>query len=136
MLSRIRGWISCVAALLAWVTSSNAMAEGGTTLGEITEAARRSGDMSREALVSILGQVVNNPLAAGGSGGGDTILASVFQITNGALFVVGGIFATYLFFKKMVQSGHDGTVFDKQRSVLWDPIRLIWGAPGVRLVVA
>jgi conjugal transfer/type IV secretion protein DotA/TraY len=127
MLSRIRGWISCVAALLAWVTSSNAMAEGGTTLGEITEAARRSGDMSREALVSIFGQVVNNPLAAGGSGGGDTILASVFQITNGALFVVGGIFATYLFFKKMVQSGHDGTVFDKQRSVLWDPIRLIWG---------
>lgn len=117
-------WMTGVA---VWLCSTYVLAEGGTTLGEITQAAKRSGDKSREALVSIFGQVVNNPLAAGGSGGGDTILASVFQITNGALFVVGGIFATYLFFKKMIQSGHDGTIFDRQRSVLWDPIRLVWG---------
>lgn len=123
-MTKLWSWMTGVA---VWLCSTYVLAEGGTTLGEITQAAKRSGDKSREALVSIFGQVVNNPLAAGGSGGGDTILASVFQITNGALFVVGGIFATYLFFKKMIQSGHDGTIFDRQRSVLWDPIRLVWG---------
>lgn len=98
-----------------------------TTLSGIADAARRSGDKSREALVSIYGNVVNNPLATGGAGGGDTILASVFQVTNAALLVIGGMFAAYMLFRKISQTAHDGAVFDKQRNTLWDPVRLVWG---------
>jgi len=83
----------------AWGISMSVWANSSTTLGEISEAAKRSGDKSREALVAIYGNVVNNPLATGGGGGGDTILASVFQVTNGALLVVGAIFAIYMMFK-------------------------------------
>ena len=111
----------------AWGISMSTWANNSTTLGEISEAAKRSGDKSREALVAIYGNVVNNPLATGGGGGGDTILASVFQVTNGALLVVGAIFAIYMMFKKLTQSAHDGTIFDRQRNMMWDPIRLVWG---------
>ncbi|WP_390622820.1 hypothetical protein ACEQUB_02861 [Ralstonia syzygii] len=49
-----------LAAVAAWCITQSAFADG-TTLGEISQAARRSGDKSREALVTIYGQVVNNP---------------------------------------------------------------------------
>ena len=58
------------AVIAAMLCSTLAWADS-TTLGEISEAAKRSGDKSREALVSIYGQVVNNPLASAG-GSGDT----------------------------------------------------------------
>lgn len=102
-------------------------APNGTTLGEITAAAQRSTDSSREALVAIYGNVVNNPLATGGAGGGDTILASVFQVTNGALLVIGAIFACYVMFRKITQTAHDGTIFDREKHTLWGPMRLVWG---------
>ena len=99
----------------------------GTTLGEITSAAKRSGDKSRQALVSIYGNVVNNPLATGSAGGGDTILASVFQMTNGALLVIGAFFACYIMFRKLTQTAHDGSIYDREKHTLWGPIRLVWG---------
>ena len=110
----------------AMLLQASAFADG-TTLGEITAAATRSGDKSRQALVSIFGNVVNNPLASGGAGGGDTILASIFQVTNGALLVIGSLFASYLMFRKITQTAHDGSVFDAQKNTLWGPVRLLWG---------
>ncbi len=84
---------------MATLLSRPALAQS-TSLGEITQAAQRSGDKSREALVSIYGNVVNNPLATGGAGGSDTILAEIFQVANGALLVVGAFFACYVMFKR------------------------------------
>ncbi len=104
-----------------------AFAADGTTLNEISSAARRSGDKSREALVSIYGNVVNNPLATGGAGGSDTILAGIFQVTNGALLVISAMFACYIMFRKVSQTAHDGSVFDREKHTLWGPIRLVWG---------
>lgn len=98
-----------------------------TSIGEITQAAQRSGDKSREALVSIYGNVVNNPLATGGAGGSDTILAGIFQVANGALLVVGAFFACYVMFKKVSQTAHDGAVFDREKHTMWGPIRIVWG---------
>ncbi|MCU1737535.1 MULTISPECIES: DotA/TraY family protein [unclassified Pseudomonas] len=118
----IRVWFGIIGA----VSALPAMADS-TSLSGIAEAAKRTGDKSREALVSIYGNVVNNPLATGGSGGGDTVLASVFQVTNAALLVIAGFFAGYMLFRKLTQSAHDGAVFDKQRHMVWDPIRIVWG---------
>ncbi|MFC6478553.1 DotA/TraY family protein [Pseudomonas asuensis] len=98
-----------------------------TTLGEIKSAAERSTDKSRQALISIFGNVVNDPLATGGSGGGDTILANIFAVINGSLLVVGAMFACYIMFRKVTQTAHDGNVFDREKHTLWGPIKLVWG---------
>ena len=111
---------------VAWLVSVPARAADGTTISEIAAAAKRTGDKSREALVSIYGNVVNNPLA-GGDTSGDTILASIFSVFNGALLVVGAIWACYIVFRKLTRTAHDGSVFDKQQSTIWGPVRLVWG---------
>ncbi len=98
-----------------------------TSMGEITEAAHRTGDKSRQALVSIFGQIVNNPLAAGSNSGGDTIVASVFQVINGALLVVGAIFVSYVLFKRIFQTANDGSIFGRDKTTFWGPIRLVFG---------
>jgi conjugal transfer/type IV secretion protein DotA/TraY len=114
------------ALLVSWIVTFPVWAADSTTISEISTAAKRTGDKSREALVAIYGNVVNNPLA-GGDSSGDTILASIFQVFNGALLVVGAIWACYLVFTKLARTAHDGQVFDRQQSTLWGPVRLVWG---------
>ncbi|HGO6081625.1 TPA: DotA/TraY family protein [Burkholderia cenocepacia] len=114
-----------LAALVSLVTP--ATYAQSTSLGEITQAAQRSGDISRQVLVGIFGNVVNNPLATGGAGGGDTILASIFQVANGGLLVVGAFFACYVWFKKLSQAAHSGAVYGPDKGTLWGPVRLVWG---------
>ncbi|MCA8005168.1 DotA/TraY family protein [Burkholderia cenocepacia] len=115
-----------LAAALTGFVALPALADG-TSLGEISQAASRSGDLSRQALVGVFGNVVNNPLATGGAGGGDTILASLFQVTNGGLLVVGAFFACYTWFKKLSQAAHSGAVYGENKGTMWGPIRLVWG---------
>lgn len=102
-----------------------AMADTGSTLSVIAEAAKHPGDKSRQALVSVFGLVVNDPLAAGA--GSETVLASLFQVTNAALLVVGALFATYIWFRNLTKIAHEGTVFDNNQHTLWAPVRVIWG---------
>ncbi|HHH7388421.1 TPA: DotA/TraY family protein [Escherichia coli] len=118
--------ISAVAALCCLLLTNTVLANT-TTLGEIAQAAHRSEDKSRQALVSVFGQVVNNPLAAGGDNGGDTILANLFQIVNGALLVVGAMFASYIMFRRLTQIAHDGSIFGRDKATLWGPLRLVFG---------
>lgn len=115
-----------LAAALTGFVALPAFADG-TSLGEISQAASRSGDLSRQALVGVFGNVVNNPLATGGAGGGDTILASLFQVTNGGLLVVGAFFACYTWFKKLSQAAHSGAIYGENKGTMWGPIRLVWG---------
>ncbi|WP_446326119.1 DotA/TraY family protein [Burkholderia pseudomallei] len=115
-----------LAAALTGFVALPAFADG-TSFGEISQAASRSGDLSRQALVGVFGNVVNNPLATGGAGGGDTILASLFQVTNGGLLVVGAFFACYTWFKKLSQAAHSGAVYGENKGTMWGPIRLVWG---------
>ncbi|MBA5690547.1 DotA/TraY family protein [Rugamonas apoptosis] len=116
----------CRCAFIGVLLSLPALADDSTSLSAIADAARRTGDKSRQALVSIFGDVVNNPLAAG-TGGSDTILASLFQVVNTALLVVAGMFATYVWFRKLSKVAHDGIVFDRAQHAMWGPIRLVWG---------
>lgn len=113
-------------AATTWTAALPAFADN-MTLGEISQAAARSGDKSRQALITIYGNVVNNPLATGGAGGSDTILAAIFQVANGALLVIGALFACYVMFRKVSQTAHDGAVFDREKHTMWGPIRIVWG---------
>lgn len=113
-------------AATTWAAALPAFADN-MTLGEISQAAARSGDKSRQALITIYGNVVNNPLATGGAGGSDTILAGIFQVVNGALLVIGALFACYVMFRKVSQTAHDGAVFDREKHTMWGPIRIVWG---------
>jgi conjugal transfer/type IV secretion protein DotA/TraY len=118
--------VSALAALCCLLLSSAVLANT-TTLGEITQAAHRSEDKSRQALVSVFGQVVNNPLAASNGSGADTLLASLFQVINGALLVVGAFFACYIMFRRLTQIAHDGSIFGRDKATLWGPLRLVFG---------
>lgn len=109
--------------LAAWAQTSN---PNPVTLGVIKEAASRTSDKSREALISIFGEVVNDPLAITG-GTGDTVLASIFKVTNGAMCVIGAIFICYILFNRLANTAHDGAVFDRDKMTLWEPIRVVWG---------
>ncbi|CAJ3536797.1 conjugal transfer/type IV secretion DotA/TraY family protein [Burkholderia pseudomallei] len=113
-------------AATTWAAALPAFADN-MTLGEISQAAARSGDKSRQALITIYGNVVNNPLATGGADGSDTILAGIFQVANGALLVIGALFACYVMFRKVSQTAHDGAVFDREKHTMWGPIRIVWG---------
>lgn len=111
--------------MLAALLAVPATAQESSSLSEIADAAKRSGDKSRQALVSIFGDIVNNPLAAAG-GGSNTILANIFQVTNGALLVIGGMFACYIWWKKLTRIAHDGSVFSKNGETWWAPIRVVF----------
>ncbi len=96
-----------------------------TTVGTITAAAQRPDDKARQALVAIFGNVVNDPLS--GTGTPDTIIASVFQVINACVLVIGGMLASWMMLRKLTQTAHDGSVFDQRKHALWGPIRLLWG---------
>lgn len=121
MMSRRRS-IQWAAALIAMLSTT---AFGQATVGAISEAAKRPDDKARQALVTIFGNVVNNPLS--GSGSPDTIIANAFQVLNAGLLIIGGFVACWMMFRKLTQTAHDGTVFDQRRHVLWGPLRLVWG---------
>lgn len=98
-----------------------------TEVGEIAAAAKRPDDKSRQALVSIFGQVVNDPLASGGAGGGDTILAVIFQRTNSVVSLLGGILLGWGVFRRVARTANSGNAFDQVGSSLWAPVRMVWG---------
>ncbi|HCA3439716.1 TPA: DotA/TraY family protein [Salmonella enterica subsp. salamae serovar 35:g,m,s,t:-] len=96
------------------------------TMDDITTAASLSGDKSKEALVTIFGQVVNDPLATSDSGS-ETMIAAVFKTTNACFLAVAGFMSCYMLSRKIMQAGHDGSMFDKAQHVSWGPIRMLFG---------
>lgn len=119
-------WIVCAIAFVILALAAASAFAQSVSLGEISQASKRSTDKSREALVTVYGQVVNNPLASGSSGGKDTIIASVFQLINGGLLVVAGLFIFYLIYKRVTRLANNAEVFDRQQNAM-GPIRLFAG---------
>ncbi len=96
-------------------------------LDQITNASDVSTDLSRQALVTIFGQVVNDPLASASEEGGDTLIAQIFKVFGSTLLIIGTAWAGYIALKKTAHHAHDGTFMDSQQHNLWMPIRVLSG---------
>ncbi len=81
----------------------------------ISEAAQKTNDLSRQALVMIFGEVVLNPFAPTRL----TLIGSLFAIINGFLSVLALFWFLTITMKTLVKSGHEGKVFSGGRSALY-----------------
>lgn len=115
--------------LIGWMLLYPALAVAQTApgggIGAIAQAAQRTDDQSRQALVAVFGEVVNNPLASSSTGGGDTLLASIFQSTNAALLTIGGVICGWGVFRKVAGAASSGNLFEQ--GGMWGPLRVVWG---------
>lgn len=115
-------------ALLAFVLMTlPAFAADPITPGTINQAASNPQDRSRQALTAVFGNVVTDPFGAGASGGGDSVMASIFQVINEGLLAIAGLFVGYIMIRKLVQGAHDGSAFDSRRHLFWENLRVVWG---------
>jgi conjugal transfer/type IV secretion protein DotA/TraY len=96
-------------------------------LSEITNASDNASDLSRQALVTLFGQVVNDPLAVGSEDGGDTLIAQIFKVFSSGLLIIATGTTGYLLLKKTAHGAHEGQFLDNQQHSLWMPIRVLSG---------
>lgn len=111
--------------LLAWALAqlaANGWAQT-TSVGDIQNAANRSGDKSMAMLEMVFGNVIHNPLAASG-GAGSGMLASIFMVITSCILAVALIWAIYHFGSSLIATGQDGEFLGQKKSSPWFVIRM------------
>ncbi len=101
------------AAALLCVASCPAFADG-VDYQTISDAASKTGDLSRQALVMIFGDVVITPFQPGQV----TLIGSLFALLNGVLCAVALAWFLIVTLKTLFKGGQDGKVFSAGRSML------------------
>lgn len=101
------------AAALLCAASCQAFAEG-VDYQTISDAASKTGDLSRQALVMIFGDVVISPFQPGQA----TLIGSLFALLNGVLCTVALVWFLIVTLKTLFKGGQDGKVFSAGRSML------------------
>ncbi|MFR0656192.1 DotA/TraY family protein [Pantoea sp. SIMBA_079] len=86
----------------------------GVDYQTISDAAQKSGDLSRQALVMIFGDVVLTPFQPGQP----TLIGSLFALLNGVLCSVALAWFLIVTLKTLFKGGQDGKVFSAGRSML------------------
>ncbi|NKJ47355.1 hypothetical protein CIC12_11480 [Burkholderia sp. SG-MS1] len=94
-------------------------------MGDIQNAANRSGDKSMSLLETVFGSIVRNPLTAGSGTG--SMVAQMFLVLNSCMLAVGAIWATYHFVASVVATGQDGEFMGQKKSSPWFVIRTSTG---------
>ncbi|WP_247308931.1 DotA/TraY family protein [Ralstonia pseudosolanacearum] len=112
------------AGLLLLSISATPFAQAQVSVGDIQNAANRSGDKSMSLLELVFGSVVHNPLAVGGSGG---MLAQVFLVLNSCMLAVGVLWAMYHFGAALIATGQEGEFMGQKKSSPWFIIRMCAG---------
>lgn len=84
------------------------------TYQDIVSAATNSDDLSRQALVTIFGDVVTNPLSTSSP----TLIGNMFGVFNGIISVLAVIWFAFIGIRHVVRSGHQGQVFDTGRDIV------------------
>lgn len=100
-------------ALSLFAVSLPALA-GDVNYGSIRDAAQKTGDLSRQALVTIFGNVVISPFDSTDS----TVIGALFGILNGILCSIALFWFLSVTLKGIVKSGHEGRVFGSGRTML------------------
>ncbi|MEN4545938.1 DotA/TraY family protein [Pantoea agglomerans] len=80
----------------------------------ISDAASKTGDLSRQALVMIFGDVVLTPFQPGQV----TLIGSLFALLNGVLCAVALVWFLIVTLKTLFKGGQDGKVFSAGRTML------------------
>jgi conjugal transfer/type IV secretion protein DotA/TraY len=124
-----RRWGARTVAFGLFVISTAASAQSSVSMGDIQNAANRSGDKSMSLLELVYGSVVHNPLASGGGAGG--MIAQLFLVLNSCMLAVGAIWAMYHFGSAMIATGQDGEFMGQKKSSPWFIIRLGVGFTGL-----
>ena len=101
------------AAILLCAASCPALADG-VDYQTISDAASKTGDLSRQALVMIFGDVVLTPFQPGQA----TLIGSLFALLNGVLCVVALVWFLVVTLKTLFKGGQDGKVFSAGRTWL------------------
>lgn len=100
-------------AALLCAASCPAFADG-VDYQTISDAASKTGDLSRQALVMIFGDVVISPFQPGQP----TLIGSLFALLNGVLCSVALAWFLIVTLKTLFKGGQDGKVFNAGRSML------------------
>lgn len=99
--------------LLLLCVSLPAMADD-VSYSSISSAAQNSSDLSRQALVTIFGDVVTSPFSATDT----TVIGSLFGILNGVLCAIALFWFLTVTLKSIAKSGSEGKVFGNARTML------------------
>nr|WP_265414696.1 DotA/TraY family protein [Escherichia coli] len=84
------------------------------TYQDIVSAATNPDDLSRQALVTIFGDVVTNPLSTSAP----TLIGSMFGAFNSIIAVLAVVWFMFIGIRHVVRSGHQGQVFSTGRDVV------------------
>ncbi|ECM9892700.1 DotA/TraY family protein [Salmonella enterica subsp. enterica serovar Montevideo] len=101
-------------ALSASLAVSAVPAMASVTYQDIVSAATNSDDLSRQALVTIFGDVVTNPLSTSSP----TLIGNMFGVFNGIISVLAVVWFAFIGIRHVVRSGHQGQVFDTGRDIV------------------
>src|SRR5260364_465984 len=113
----IRNRLLCLVALCLMLSASAVSAQQPVSMGEIQNAANRSGDKSMALLELVFGPVVHNPLAGLGSGG--SMIARMLAVLTGCMLAVGIVWAIYHFVTALIATGRSGEFLGQRKSSRW-----------------
>ncbi len=101
-------------ALSAGLALAAVPAQAFVTYQDIVSAATNPDDLSRQALVTIFGDVVTNPLTASSN----TIIGNLFMVFNAIIATMGIVWFLFIGIRHVVRTGHQGNVFNNGRDVV------------------
>ncbi|EIQ1246831.1 DotA/TraY family protein, partial [Salmonella enterica subsp. enterica serovar Anatum] len=101
-------------ALCAGLAISSLPAMASVTYQDIVSAATNPDDLSRQALVTIFGDVVTNPLSTSDP----TLIGSMFWVFNNIIAVLAIVWCIFISVRHVVRSGHQGQVFSVGRDIV------------------
>ncbi|EJF0241853.1 DotA/TraY family protein [Salmonella enterica subsp. enterica serovar Liverpool] len=101
-------------ALCAGLLAPVVTARAAVTYEDIVSAATNAQDLSRQALVTIFGDVVTNPLA----GGNTTMVGNLFALFNGIIAILAVVWFIFIGLRHINKTGHQGKVFSADRDIV------------------
>ncbi|MBY6260105.1 DotA/TraY family protein [Phytobacter diazotrophicus] len=101
-------------ALCAGLLAPAVSAQAAVTYEDIVSAATNAQDLSRQALVTIFGEVVTNPLA----GGNTTMIGNLFALFNGIIAILAVVWFIFIGLRHINKTGHQGKVFSADRDIV------------------